>query len=326
MIKNSITLLIGVTLSVMSSTGFAADIYFDHEANNEPNSCGEVNNEIPLVSSTVGIDGVHARNLRCVTDIDALRLKLHKAGLCRSAPDQNDPSTDWDEKCVFIINDDSGINFTVTKGSVGAISEDKIDLTNLVEGTYTHAVLMVGNSIDTKMNAKFSENFRGLNSEGPFCYSIDAVSPDNQPALSELAVKCVADEAAMIAAGDYDFSSKVFEGWPITRSTIDVSKVATNGDILNLFSDMNTKAIATGNSSNATKVVGVIEMDVPAVVSPLSSTFVAGFQLSDQGQIRFSGHGECRPSTLSSGSALSSITACVTTMRNYGVGFRVTVE
>ena len=78
---------------------------------------------------------------------------------------------------MFIVDDAAGIEFTVTKSSTSAIPAEKIDLSGLVEGTYTHAILMVGNSVKTKMNAKFSEDFRGANGNGAFCYSINAVEP-----------------------------------------------------------------------------------------------------------------------------------------------------
>lgn len=307
----------------LGPNAFAADIYFNPGGGGEPNSCGEVSNEIPTVTTSVGtVNGADGRNLRCITDIDALRLTLHKAGLCTSAPDTNDPSADWADKCVFIIDDATGIEFTVTEASTSAIPAEKIDLSGLVEATYTHAILMVGNSVKTKMNAKFAEDFRGANGNGAFCYSINAVTPGNAPALADLAVNCVANEAAMIAAGDHDFSEKVFETFQTGPATHVASRTATNGDRIHLFKDLNVKATvaSNGSASDATKVVGVMEMASPAVLSAASATFNAGFQLSDQGQIRFSGSGACAPA------GLGGATGCISSMRNYGVGFRVTIE
>jgi hypothetical protein len=307
----------------LGANAFAADIYFNPGGGGEPNSCGEVSNEIPTVTTSVGtVNGADGRNLRCITDIDALRLTLHKAGLCTSAPDTNDPSADWADKCVFIIDDAAGIEFTVTEASTSAIPAEKIDLSDLVEATYTHAILMVGNSIKTKMNAKFAEDFRGTNGNGAFCYSINAVTPGNAPALADLAVNCVASEAAMIAAGDHDFSEKLFETFQTGPATHVASRTATNGDRIHLFKDLNVKATvaSNGSASDATKVIGVMEMASPAVLSAASATFNAGFQLSGQGQIRFSGSGACAPA------GLGGATGCISSMHNYGVGFRVTIE
>ena len=298
----------------------SADIFYNPAGGGEPNSCGEVSNEIPTTSSSGGFNN-NASRLRCITDIDGLKLTLHKAGLCTSAPDTSDPSTDWSSKCVFIINDATGIEVSVTKTSQSSIPENKIDLSGLVEATYTHAVLMVGNSLQTKMNAKFAEDFRGSNGEGPFCYSINASDPGNNPAAyADLAVKCVADEAAMTSQGDHDFSSKQFTSFRSGNSYSN-AKTAANGDEVYVFSDMDTIAnVSNDGSSDATKVVGVLEMATPAVVSPSSTNFDAGFQLTEQGQIRFSGAGVC------ASASLAGATACITSMRNYGVGFKVTVK
>ena len=298
----------------------SADIFYNPAGGGEPNSCGEVSNEIPTTSSSGGFNN-NASRLRCITDIDGLKLTLHKAGLCTSAPDTSDPSTDWSSKCVFIINDATGIEVSVTKTSQSSIPENKIDLSGLVEATYTHAVLMVGNSLQTKMNAKFEEDFRGSNGEGPFCYSINASDPGNNPAAyADLAVKCVADEAAMTSQGDHDFSSKQFTSFRSGNSYSN-AKTAANGDEVYVFSDMDTIAtVANDGSSDATKVVGVLEMATPAVVSPASTNFDAGFQLTEQGQIRFSGAGVC------ASASLAGATACITSMRNYGVGFKVRVK
>jgi len=315
-------ILLAVLIASIFSASFvsSADIFYNPAGGGEPNSCGEVSNEIPTTSSSGGFNN-NASRLRCITDIDGLKLTLHKAGLCTSAPDTSDPSTDWSSKCVFIINDATEIEVSVTKTSQSSIPENKIDLSGLVEATYTHAVLMVGNSLQTKMNAKFAEDFRGSNGEGPFCYSINASDPGNNPAAyADLAVKCVADEAAMTSQGDHDFSSKQFTSFRSGNSYSN-AKTAANGDEVYVFSDMDTIAtVANDGSSDATKVVGVLEMATPAVVSPSSTNFDAGFQLTEQGQIRFSGAGVC------ASASLAGATACITSMRNYGVGFKVTVK
>ena len=319
-LKLKMLLAVFMVSSFSASFVSSADIFYNPAGGGEPNSCGEVSNEIPTTSSSGGFNN-NASRLRCITDIDGLKLTLHKAGLCTSAPDTSDPSTDWSSKCVFIINDATGIEVSVTKTSQSSIPENKIDLSGLVEATYTHAVLMVGNSLQTKMNAKFEEDFRGSNGEGPFCYSINASDPGNNPAAyADLAVKCVADEAAMTSQGDHDFSSKQFTSFRSGNSYSN-AKTAANGDEVYVFSDMDTIAnVANDGSSDATKVVGVLEMATPAVVSPSSTNFDAGFQLTEQGQIRFSGAGVC------ASASLVGATACITSMRNYGVGFKVTVK
>lgn len=318
----SVALLTSALVVLASHSVNATDIAFP--GGTEPNSCGEVNNQIPAITTS---NVNHRSNrLRCVTDIDALKLTLHKAALCTSAPDRTDPSTDWETKCVFIIDDPEGFEFTVTNTTQIAIPDTKIDLRNLVEGTYTHAVLMVGNAVKTKSSALFTDTLTGSTGNGKFCYSLDATDPGFAPIsnLSSLATKCVDSEADMIAAGDHGFTAKEFT-YGMTNGNPVNSWDANTGDRVHVFADLETIATVTGSRpnviSNATKVAGVMTLASPAIVSPASTTFNAGFQLTGQGQLFFNGEtgSACDPAT-------TGAKACITAMRNYGVGFRVTVD
>ena len=132
------------------------------------------------------------------------------------------------------------------------------------------------------------------------------------------------DEADMIAAGDHGFTTKEFT-YGMTNGTPVNSWDANNGDRVHVFADLETIATVTSPRqnviSNATKVAGVMTLATPAVVSPTSTTFNAGFQLTGQGQLFFNGEAgsACDPAT-------TGAKACITAMRNYGVGFRVTVD
>lgn len=317
-----ISLLTSALIFLASQSVNATDITFT--SGTEPNSCGEVNNQIPAITTS----NVNQRSnrLRCVADIDALNLTLHKAALCTSAPDRSDPSIDWATKCVFIIDDPDGFEFTVTKTTQIAIPEAKIDLSNLVEGTYTHAILMVGNTVKTKSSALFTDTLTGSTGNGKFCYSLSATDPGfvSISSLSSLATKCVDSEADMIAAGDNEFTAKEFT-YGTTNGTPVNSWDANNGDRVHVFADLGTIATVTGPRQNvvakATKVAGVMTLATPAIVSPTSTTFNAGFQLTGQGQLFFNGEAgsACDPAT-------TGAKACITAMRNYGVGFRVTVD
>ena len=330
--KIKFTILLGATLAIVSGHVNAADIYYDPSSNAEMNSCGEVNDEVPLVteSSGSGIANYTGANLRCTIDLDALNLTLYKAALCTGPLNLSDPSIDWASKCAFIMDDDAGFNFTVTQGATASIPAAKIDVSTLVEATYTHAVLMVGRDVKAKLAAQFSEEFIGRYGSGRFCYSLDAVDPKGQPinSLSVLAANCVADEATMLARGDHDFSTNNIQSWyNFTSGDYENHKSAANGDEVYVFKDANTivpnseieQTGANRGSSTATRVVGVMELQNPATVTANSSNFIAGFALSDHGMIRFAGRG-------SAGCTASSSTACITAMRNYAVGFRVSVE
>lgn len=103
--KIKFTILLGATLAIVSGHVNAADIYYDPSSNDEMNSCGEVNDEVPLVteSSGSGIANYTGANLRCTIDLDALNLTLYKAALCTGPLNLSDPSIDWSSKCAFIM-------------------------------------------------------------------------------------------------------------------------------------------------------------------------------------------------------------------------------
>ena len=320
--KTKNVLLTVAFLAFNASFVCATDISFS--GGSAPNSCGEVSNQIPAITTT-DLDK-KAKFLRCVTDIDALRLTLHKAGLCRTEPQPNSQTLDVANKCVFIIDDEDGIEFTVDNTSKISIPESKIDLSGLTEGTYNYAILVVGNSIKTQLTAQFTDTMQGRNGAGKYCYSLEASDPGfgSVSSLSSLAVNCVANEAQMIAAGNLGFNSKQFLAGRNAGSSNFVSGwTANTGDKVYVLADLNTLATvdATSGNSNATKVMGVMPMSPPVILTPTTSSFNAGFQLEGQGQIFFTGETTTPCNPLSTGAL-----ACVTSMRNYGVGFRVSVE
>lgn len=311
-----------VIFSLSSLSIQAADSDLNVPNSGGLNACGEAAGTIPTLTSSDGFNQ-HGGNLRCYTDIDSFKFTLYKAAICTSQPNTSDPTLDWSEKCAFIIDTTDGIQLTLEEGSAVAIPESSIDLSSLTPNTYTHSVLVVGNEVHSKMAKQFSQSFRGKSGVGTFCYTINAPAPANTPTnLNQLAVECVANSSAMASAGDYDFSSRTLSSFR-NSSGYSNKNIATNGDYLFALSDF--ESLATVNSSNGssdgTLVVGLIEMPTPVTINGSTSNIDLGFQLSDQGQIKFNGKtgSVCDPSSTSS-------TACIIVMHNYGVGFRVTAQ
>jgi hypothetical protein len=108
-----------------------------------------------------------------------------------------------------------------------------------------------------------------------------------------------------------------------------VSKTAGDGANVFLMADESTLATLSGSSSNATRLAGVIAFGTSKVISANTASVNLGFQLTDQGQVQFStssgGSGECNSTDRTSADSTSTI-ACINAMRNYGVGFRFTVQ
>lgn len=108
-----------------------------------------------------------------------------------------------------------------------------------------------------------------------------------------------------------------------------VSKTAGDGANVFLMADADTLATLSGSSSDATRLAGVIEFDTSKVITANTASVNLGFQLTNQGQVQFStsssSGGECKETDRDSADSTST-TACINAMRNYGVGFRFTVQ
>ena len=96
-------------------------------------SCGASDGVIPNLTAD---DDKIAKELRCLTDLEELKLSLYRIGLCTSKPDATNPASDWASKCVFIMNKVIPLELTLSKTSKNSI-DSNIDLSGLNEGTYT---------------------------------------------------------------------------------------------------------------------------------------------------------------------------------------------
>ena len=263
-------------------------------------------------------DGLRSNAARCVTDLEKFKIDLYKIGICRSAPDTTNPANDWESKCAFIFDRDTALEVEVTTASSVDIAT-YVDLSVLTAGTYTHAVLMIGNTLYAQMKKQFADSFVGRSGygtgAGSFCYSIDGASyAGNAPAIADLAVRCVDSEATMNSIGDFGYMAKTqvnFNG--------STSKTAGDGAMVYLMADETT--IATISPATTTRLAGVIAFSTSKVIDAGIASVNLGFQLTDQGQVQFSTRSACADASRASGTE-----ACINAMRNYGVGFRFTVQ
>ncbi len=281
-------------------------------------SCGAVDGVIPILSAS---DNKQAKNLRCLTDLEELKISLYRIGLCTSKPDTTNPASDWADKCVFIMNKTSPLALTLTKSSSNSI-DSNIDLSTLNEGIYTHAVLLVGNTLSSKVKSTFTQNFVGKTDVGNLCYTISGgVDPGNSPARSDLTVECVDTESEITTNGNYGHSSKETKFF----GTSSARKTAANGDDVFLMADATTLATinTSGKTSNATLVAGILPFSPSQTINGNSTSIDIGFQLTQFGQVKFSTKSECSDSNRLS---LGTTEACIVTMKNYGIGFKVSVK
>ena len=322
MIMMFLRLCLAILLSLSGTAAVMAQTNVAYSGSGDPVDC-PVDNSGGISAITVA-DGTRASRAKCVTDLDQFKIDLYKIGICRAAPDSTNPASDWTDKCVFILDLTSALETEITTTSSIDLGS-YVDLSTLTEGIYTHAVLLIGNTMYSKMRKQFADTFMGKTSVGSYCYSIDgATYQGSHPTRAQLATECVASEAVMNSNGNHGYMAREqvnFGG--------SVSKTAGDGANVYLMADASTLATLSGSSSNATRLAGVIAFDTSKVITANTTSVNLGFQLTGQGQVQFStssnSGGECNATDRAAADSTST-TTCIKAMRNYGVGFRFTVQ
>ena len=315
-------LCLAILLSLSGTAAVMAQTNVAYSGSGDPVDC-PVDNSGGISAITVA-DGTRASRAKCVTDLDQFKIDLYKIGICRAAPDSTNPASDWTGKCVFILDLTSALETEITTTSSIDLGS-YVDLSTLTEGIYTHAVLLIGNTMYSKMRKQFADTFMGKTSVGSYCYSIDGATYQGpHPTRAQLATECVASEAVMNSNGNHGYMAREqvnFGG--------SVSKTAGDGANVYLMADASTLATLSGSSSNATRLAGVIAFDTSKVITANTTSVNLGFQLTGQGQVQFStssnSGGECNATDRAAADSTST-TTCIKAMRNYGVGFRFTVQ
>ena len=315
-------LCLAILLSLSGTAAVMAQTNVAYSGSGDPVDC-PVDNSGGISAITVA-DGTRASRAKCVTDLDQFKIDLYKIGICRAAPDSTNPASDWTDKCVFILDLTSALETEITTTSSIDLGS-YVDLSTLTEGIYTHAVLLIGNTMYSKMRKQFADTFMGKTSVGSYCYSIDGATYQGpHPTRAQLATECVASEAVMNSNGNHGYMAREqvnFGG--------SVSKIAGDGANVYLMADASTLATLSGSSSNATRLAGVIAFDTSKVITANTTSVNLGFQLTGQGQVQFStssnSGGECNATDRAAADSTST-TTCIKAMRNYGVGFRFTVQ
>ncbi len=315
-------LCLAILLSLSGTAAVMAQTNVAYSGSGDPVDC-PVDNSGGISAITVA-DGTRASRAKCVTDLDQFKIDLYKIGICRAAPDSTNPASDWTDKCVFILDLTSALETEITTTSSIDLGS-YVDLSTLTEGIYSHAVLLIGNTMYSKMRKQFADTFMGKTSVGSYCYSIDGATYQGpHPTRAQLATECVASEAVMNSNGNHGYMAREqvnFGG--------SVSKTAGDGANVYLMADASTLATLSGSSSNATRLAGVIAFDTSKVITANTTSVNLGFQLTGQGQVQFStssnSGGECNATDRAAADSTST-TTCIKAMRNYGVGFRFTVQ
>ena len=286
---------------------------------------GGVTPDCPILSDgTVGSleldDNTSPYENRCISDVQTLKMNLFKVGLCKSVPDETNPTIDWYEKCVFIL--DNLTNPVEVEFSLGEPQTiNNIDLSKLTEGTYTHAVVLEQNKWFFKSAQLFSQPFQGRSTAGNLCYTIGNASYNkfSTTSLTDLSMECVANEAAMEANGNY--------GWMYNETfwigSAAPMKIMSSGNKLYLLSDQTTLATIdnSNKTSDANYELGLMYFSAPLKINANTKNIDLGFAMKGYGRMEFSTTGPCADSARASG-----IEGCINAIKTNDFDMRFVAE
>ena len=115
MIMTFSRLFLATVLSLAGASAVMAQTDVAYSGSGDPVDCPDDNSG--GISAVTVADGTRASRARCVTDLDQFKIDLYKIGICRSAPDSTNPSSDWADKCVFILDRTSALETEITTTS-----------------------------------------------------------------------------------------------------------------------------------------------------------------------------------------------------------------
>jgi len=180
----------------------------------------------------------------------------------------------------MLYEDTTGQSVTVSKGGSSALTG--IDLSGLTEGAYTHAVILIGDSVESKYNVSFPSGttILGYTGSGNYCWTRTTTSYTKQPsARTDLSVECGS------SAGTAGFATKAFEYWSGGAN----SKTHSNGNKSYLMKSTTAQATYTNSSTydTITNLYGVVTFSATKTLTANTSSIDLGFELTNLGRAEF---------------------------------------
>lgn len=221
----------------------------------------------------------------CKLTPSELQVTLVYAGLCTSEPNL----TSYNTACTPLFESSNGETVTLTAGR----SLPLVSSMSLAEGTYTHAWILIENTVKIKLLAQFTPDRTGRSGSGPYCWTLAGDSSsggvnENTPRASWLA------ECGLVGAADpqltsstivafFDFSQNIF------RNTSTGTNSSGSYEVILIDGTGNESIVApNGTSANpATQVGGKQTFTFPVVISANTSSVDVGFRLENNGGVLF---------------------------------------
>jgi hypothetical protein len=218
----------------------------------------------------------------CRLSASEFRIEPKYAGLCTSAPTE----ANYRSVCTAIFDDPAGQNLTITPNAsfplVGEVS--------LPEGTYTHAWILVGNTVSYKASAQFTPDRIGKNgTTGPFCWTLSGNTSPGPGAISDSSniATWLAECGAAIPSDIGTSFSTIVALFDFAQLKYSNSSSGINGsgsfDVILLDASGNPSDVQADGSYTrvATQMGGIQTFTTPVIITPNTVNIDIGFRLEN---------------------------------------------
>ena len=249
---------------------------------------------LPNISFSAGPPICTLDNSGRVTNIDAggsndfcrlsakeFMIEAKYAGLCTSSPSE----ANYRSVCTALFDNPAGQNLTITPNAsfplVGEIS--------IPEGTYTHAWILVGNTVSYKASAQFTPDRIGKTGTGPYCWTLSGDTSPGPGSISDASAKSLwlAECGAAIPDTLGTSYSTIVALFDFAQLRYSNSSSGTNGsgsfDVILL----DTSGVASDVQANgsftrrATQMGGIQTFTNPVNITPNTTNVDIGFRLEN---------------------------------------------
>ena len=226
------------------------------------------------------VDGGNSNDF-CRLSAESMKLNLKYAGLCQSAPNE----TNFRSVCTAVYDNAAGRDVTITQDFSLPI-EDNITLT---EGLYSHAWIIVGNTVHYQASAEFDPPRIGKSGSGSYCWTLNGDTSPGPGAVSDASPRgdWLAECGASIPETIGTSYSTIVALLDFSRNVYTNTSSGTNAsgnwntillDAAGVASDVNQYGVST---RIATQMGGSQTFTNPVLISPDTQNIDIGFRLEN---------------------------------------------
>jgi len=220
----------------------------------------------------------------CYTSEGSQKYTMLQIGLCTSEPTY----LNYEQKCDLIINDANGLSVELTSSGASTSLTGDSPVT-ISEGMYTHAVILIDETIALKGSYTFDKPLKGnsLNT-GTTCWTTTGTwnefiaSTPGYSSISDLPFDCGSTPNPEYFTANYNaFSFSGLDVYAITNRT------SPTGPYSMYILDSNKSLPANGSGDlDGDYLFGIQEFNNPIVINANTSNVSLGFKLTDMFHIQ----------------------------------------